>query len=141
MTTRKIDFRGWNKTTKTMLNLKAITPLAIDPTLKQDGIFIPFDEHVELMQFTGLLDSDKTPIFEGDIITVPGAYPFFDYEGVAGYVGVVEWVYASWQYIFRCVNPDKQGISDGINNNLDEDGDEFKVIGNIYENPELLERQ
>ena len=66
-------------------------------------------------------------------------------ESILNYVGIVENIYSSWQYVYHCVNPKKSGISEGINHLLNEVGYEegvktnFEVIGNIYENPELLQ--
>lgn len=107
-----------------------------------DGDGFNIDE-VKLMECTGLKDVEGNLIYEGDIIVIPNQYPFYD-ENVLNYVGVVEYIYNSWQYVYHCVNPKKVGISEGINYLLNEDGIEenensyFKVIGNIYQNPEFL---
>ena len=85
--------------------------------------------------YTGLKDKNNKEIYEGDILSAD-TYPFID-EGRQNYIGIVEWVFAGFQYILRCVNPNKRGVSDGINEPLEE-GKEFEVLGNIYENPELL---
>ncbi len=66
-------------------------------------------------------------------------------ESILNYIGIVEWIYSQWQYVYHCVNPNKRGISEGVNRGLNDFGfDEtentcYEVIGNIYENPELLE--
>ena len=118
-----------------------------------------------IMQCTGLRDKNGKLIYEGDIIVIPNQYPFYDYknkedmkqdlnstkgeikgESILNYIGIVEWIYSQWQYVYHCVNPKKQGISEGVNQGLNDFGfDEtkntcYEVIGNIYENPELLER-
>ena len=91
-------------------------------------------------QYTGLKDSEGQEIYEGDIIVIPDTYPYYD-QGVINYVGVVEMIFGCWQYVLHCVNPLKRGISDGINDIIDSDGDggaKFKIIGNIHENKDLL---
>lgn len=123
-----------------------------------------FIEEVPTLQCTGLKDKNAKLIYEGDIIVIPNQYPFYDYkneedmkqdlnstegeikgESVLNYIGIVEWIYSQWQYVYHCVNPNKRGISEGINRGLNYFGfDEpentcYEVIGNIYENPELLE--
>nr|DAI41208.1 MAG TPA: YopX protein [Caudoviricetes sp.] len=128
-----------------------------------DGDLIITKDFTNLVQCTGLKDKNGKLIFEGDIIVIPNQYPFYDYknkedmkqdlnstkgeikgESILNYVGVVEWIYSQWQYVYHCVNPSKQGISEGINRGLNDFGfDEtkntcYEVIGNIYENPELL---
>ena len=75
-----------------------------------------YDENVVIMQYTGLKDKNCVEIYEGDI--VKGNY-------LRG-IGVVEW------NKYFC----KFDISHRMNISL---SDEFEVIGNIYENTELLE--
>ncbi|MEI2296381.1 YopX family protein, partial [Sphingobacterium sp. ML3W] len=71
-------------------------------------------------QFTGLTDKNGTEIYEGDIISGDD-YPFID-EGKQNYVGVVEWIFAGFQYVLKCVNPEKRGISDGVNDIIEDSG-------------------
>lgn len=133
---------------------------------RQDGVVYNVGLGVkgaELMQCTGLKDKNGKLIYESDIIVIPNQYPFYDYknkedmkqdinstegeikgESILNYIGIVEWIYSQWQYVYHCVNPKKQGISEGVNKGLNDFGfDEttntcYEVIGNIYENPELL---
>lgn len=83
---------------------------------------------------TGLKDKNKRLIYQSDIILHNG-FPFIDMEDkkTVNYIGVVEWVFAGWQYVYKCVNPKLQGISDGMNTIL-EDGSKFEVIGDIHRN-------
>lgn len=146
----RFKFRAWHKETKTMYEVESLYPYKDEATqggelfFKDFKISYYFPEECEIMQCTGLKDKNGKLIYEGDIVVIPNEYPFYD-ENVLNYVGVVEYIYNSWQYVYHCVNPKKVGISEGINYLLNEDGIEenensyFKIIGNIYENKELLD--
>ena len=89
-------------------------------------------------QYTGLNSSKGVYIYDGDIIVVPGEYPFFD-DDKSAYVGIVEWIFSGWQFVYKCVDNDRNGISNGINNGLNDAGFEenaisyYEIIGNIHE--------
>lgn len=73
---------------------------------------------IETMQCTGLKDKNGTLIYEGDVVKD-------DHEALHQ----VKWCYNC----FELYPLFKDGYTIGIVN------DEIEVIGNIYENPELLE--
>lgn len=101
--------------------------------------FFDFD-NLKLIQFTGLKDKHAEEICEGDILTST-EYPFQD-DGKYNYHGVVEWGQdeAAYYLTKHLVNKNRRGISHGISEMLgQEDLTTFEIIGNIYENPELLE--
>lgn len=75
-----------------------------------------------LGRFTGLTDRNSTKIFEGDIVHVKACSCCF-----TGYV-----IY--WPEEARYACKTKSGIRYAICARL-----EFEVVGNIYDNPELLE--
>jgi uncharacterized phage protein (TIGR01671 family) len=88
-----------------------------------------------LMQYTGLKDYYKQEIYEGDILT----FTEVDEDSCCGaeetHVGTISWIEssASFRFVYKSgrrrelyLITDFQQIS------------ECKVIGNIYENPELL---
>lgn len=154
----RFKFRFWDKETQTMQKSPMIE---LRQRMTLDTIFN--DDRVIFMQSTGLKDKNGKLIYEGDIIVIPNQYPFYDYknkedmkqdlnftegeikgESILNYIGIVEWIYSQWQYVYHCVNPKKRGISEGGNQGLNDFGfDEtrntcYEVIGNIYENPELL---
>lgn len=86
-------------------------------------------------QFTGLKDKNGKEIYEGDVLTA-NEYPFQD-NGAPNYNAVVKWISQGFQYVLTCVNPLKRGISDGVNEPL-EDAGFFEVIGNIHEKGEKI---
>lgn len=92
-----------------------------------------------IMQSTGLQDINKKIIFEGDIVRSK-EYPFWC-EDKYNYSAEICWAKESAQffyYVFRNKDADVVGRSTGNTGTL-EDYDNWEVIGNIYENPELLE--
>jgi uncharacterized phage protein (TIGR01671 family) len=89
-------------------------------------------------QFTGLKDKNGVMIFEGDILTSDN-YPFKDEKKMSYNAEVCFFENcATFGYCLHCVNIDKRGISDGICE-LFEDYNHFEVIGNIHDNPDLLD--
>ena len=91
-----------------------------DDTLPYDNENLVYKETVG--QFTGLYDKNGTEIYEGDIVDDSETELIYFIEFICGeFVGINE----------EC------GIG-RIMNSLSEDG---KVIGNIHDNPELLEKE
>ena len=94
-----------------------------------------------LMQYTNQKDKSGKEIYEGDIV-VQNSYPWFTDEGKPNYRGVIEWYYSSWNVSAQSVNSDNRGMA--IGRGLNDDGldegatSDWEIIGNIYENPELL---
>lgn len=136
---REIKFKAWNGEQLRDVNTIGWTNGELDwiVTSKNHG---PIDEDIKLMQYTGKKDKNGVEIYEGDILTSEN-YPFQD-EGKYNYHGIVEWADEVTAICItkRLVNKSKRGISDGIADII-EDTEKFQVIGNIYENPELLEGQ
>lgn len=107
-------------------------------------------EDVILMQSTGLEDKNGKEIFEGDILKFNDEWNDYCYEGYVD--GSTEGInYVEIERETTCFAFGKTKISDSslfyliIDEHLsfeelikDEDF-EFEIIGNIYENPELLE--
>ena len=87
---------------------------------------IPFDK-VELLQSTGLKDKNGKEIFEGDVVRQVRTQPTKENETITGVVTMLE---GAWSI----VNDNKQLASV-----LWSETAENEIIGNIYENPELLE--
>ena len=79
------------------------------------------------MQFTGLHDKHGREIYEGDIIT--STHPVI----TPGYKWLVQWKDAGFEP-FVSEERDHGELAFGVKEHLET----FEVIGNIYENPELL---
>lgn len=81
------------------------------------------NESEKIMQFTGLLDKNGKEIYEGDIVTFSDA--------IENKKVVIEYIAPSFRYTVH------GGKVDGITFDLI-GWSTWEIIGNIYENPELL---
>jgi len=91
-----------------------------------------------LMQYTGLKDKNGNEIYEGDILEIPEYYDG-DYKTKA-HKAVVEYDNSGFDLFYG-----GEGLYNGHSgyDNLDTmvGNEPIVVIGNIYENPELLEEK
>lgn len=113
-----------------------------------EGVFVaPKSHNIPSLQFTGLLDSDHVEIWEGDIIKF--IYWWFDGDvAESELVGEVIYLPELLSYALRGVK-NKEWIRHVGGREGDSDtsafafwrfeGDDFHVIGNATQNPELLE--
>lgn len=85
-------------------------------------------ELIDVMQYTGLEDSNGVEIYEGDIVFVTGNDGCSDIVDTG--VGEIEFFEGLW-YICGSI---QNGLYD-INKSL-----QIEVIGNVHENPELIRR-
>lgn len=82
-----------------------------------------------LMQSTGLKDKNGVEIFEGDVVQFEDCYIESDFLYINK--GIVEWS----QGRFTVTNRDSVEMEDLLDGELLD----VTIIGNIYENPELME--
>lgn len=121
---REIKFRAWDKKRKTMWFQDG--DWIFDS--EYDDLCFPFNfkrnivdgnsDSFDLMQFTGLLDKNGKLIYEGDIVKA------IDVSSA------VEWADEGYWMICRPGTADIDLLGNHIS--------VCEVIGNIYENPELL---
>ena len=117
-----IKFRAWDFDEKRMHDVLVIDWLNYLVDLDFGNIERPF-ERVKLMQYTGLKDKYGTEIYEGDILYLE---PFKTHSNDR----VVEHIDGAYH---------GKLIRNGYSKLLSECVYETKIIGNIYENLELLE--
>ena len=119
---RQIKFRFWNP-----VDMEMLADVAGYDGADINDMFLSLnDDDYVVMQYTGLKDKNGNPIFEGDI---------------------VQWIHLThgkiqsevkYQAGCFCHFPNWSGASWG---NLNRVVQSCEVIGNIYENPELLEKK
>jgi len=123
---RIIKFRAWDKEQNQMYD-DSCGFGAISVLKEAEEFDLP------LMQFTGLLDRNGKEIYEGDIVRgIDNEDEGCGWSSKAKVKGVVEYN-IQWGYRFQ-LKDHTQRILDlySLQQNT------FQVIGNIYENPELL---
>lgn len=114
---REIKFRAWNTQFKEMVYQG-------DKWVATLSAFAKAWENEPIMQYTGLKDSKGVEIYEGDI---------FD-------KGIVVFSNGCFNGCYTCGTTSKKGwdYSDEWEDGLAEYARKNKVIGNIYQNPELI---
>lgn len=131
---REYKFRAWDKENKVMCDVSHIfianmvLPQTVMASVGSEMKHCPSD--AILMQFTGLYDKNLKEIYEGDVVTG------VNING-EDYYGNHEIVYIGSCFCIK--------IKKGINNKHDYEPcldeawlERMEVIGNIYENPELI---
>lgn len=120
-------FRAWDKVFKEMVQVNALVldEQVVKVTYKNGNVAKEDMKEYELMQSTGLKDKNGKEIFEGDIV---------DYKGRKA---VIKWHGSYASFIYRFVDELKERVSEW--DPLFLAYYHFEVIGNIYENKELLD--
>jgi len=118
-----IRFRAWDRKFHKMVGLKGLQDFF---SIRSDGL--PSNEHYELMQYTGMEDVYDKEIYEGDIVKIKNEFGEYG-ECFSDVIAIA--IMEGWGAWFK-VNDELEIPMDITYQNGRE------VIGNIWENPELL---
>ena len=147
----KPKFRAWLKEENEMIIVDTMNWFDDEFESIGDGItFLRGAEKIELMQSTGLCDKNGKEIFEGDILKFNDEWDDYGYEGyVEGSIDGINYVEIKAEttyFTFGKTRIPESSLTDLVENEhysfeelMNEKSYEFEIIGNIYENPELLE--
>lgn len=120
MTNRVIKFRAWNRELQVMGSAHPLDVLAADIAERPEAYQRDW-KNLDIMQFTGLHDKNGKEIYEGDVVEFEDERRSWqevrwrdDWGSFELFKGKM-WMGALWKY-----------------------RSEVEVIGNIWENPELL---
>ena len=123
---REIKFRAWDKENEKMMKVSSLHLENKEISVKENGTFRLFRMQ-DLMQYTGIKDKNGKEIYEGDIVLIKLDETSTWYKTVVGFkkgafiANLID--KEDYVYIFH------HGFTD----------DDFEIIGNVYENKNLLE--
>ena len=127
-------YRAWDSAKKEMFkDTFAITESGQVVVVEQESVASSpdyvFVDHLVIMQSIGLRDKNGKEIFEGDVVQFEDCSEASDFLYIN--TGIIEWCQGG----FHVTNRDSVLMEDL----LDGDSLDVTIIGNIYDNPELLE--
>jgi len=130
---REIKFRAW-------VNSYSHWHMTDEISISSDGVFFHAGQSNianpdwKLVQYTGLKDKNGQEIYEGDVVKRVDDTPFrMENRELKFCTWFVEFKYAQWAFINTPTSPATSYPAFYSNAKY------MEIIGNIYENPELLE--
>lgn len=139
---REIKFRAWLKYKKEMVDnarpdffSKQLHYLRDNGAGGKDILGVS-TEDIELMQYTGLKDKNNKEIYEGDIVKFEDCY--FDRKDSFYNIGVIQREGKTDELVIGQLLYKKTDFDENYMNYIEQTFEVCEVIGNIYENSELL---
>jgi uncharacterized phage protein (TIGR01671 family) len=132
MTQRQIKFRVWDNLKKEWVSNTNIWRMKTDPNgigeIHPNAFY--WKQHPEgftYQQFTGLIDKNGKEIFEGDVLIYKPSYQ--ESQGGQPECDIFSVSFMDGSFMFE-----ETEFADQASSDL------YEIIGNIFENPELLEK-
>lgn len=122
----RLRFRAWHKPTKRLFKVWSFTPKHIFEDTPDGSTYIGNFDDCVLEQCTGLKDVNGRLIYEGDIVKC----------NLSKNPGVIKW--DQEMGALRLIIPPKPLFNSSLDDAVEFD---FKVIGNIHENKNLLKEE
>ena len=117
---REIKFRAWDKENEKMMKVSSLHLENKEISVKENGTFHLFRMQ-DLMQYTGLKDKNGKEIYEGDIVVLNN----IENDNMC----IVRYEHSSYRLEGWSLREDLSNVEDRF----------LEVVGNIYENKNLLE--
>ena len=124
---REIKFRAWDKEKKELFSLGNPLLPKYRNSLKEYGEY-------ELMQYTGLKDKNGKDIYDGDLLK------YVNSKGVSFANSLHQVIYqeSRGRFALKVLDDKINEPRSLVQRSASWDNSRFQIIGNIYENPELL---
>ena len=122
---REIKFRAWDKSSNKMLGVFAVGEYPQAFNEMQGEWYHPGMDNLEIMQFTGLHDKNGKEIWEGDVVIHDHCSRVLNCK--------VE--FHNGAFVAVAIEKGKEYEHYDLSNGPSRG---YEVLGNIYENPELL---
>lgn len=119
---REIKFRAWDKENKKMMKVSSLSLENKEIAVRENGTYHFFRmQNLELMQYTGIKDKNDKEIYEGDIVVLNN----IENDNMC----IVRYEHSSYRLEGWSLREDLSNVEDRF----------LEVVGNIYENKNLLE--
>lgn len=130
---RELKFRAWWKDTKRFLDCDEWYMTCSGAKYLHYAVMPYKDDNFIIEQYTGLKDKNGHKIYEGDIVSEE-----FEYGGEkTKTIWQVRWCNDECAFELHYVS----GFEVDDCSLVSDDEEDYEVIGNIHENPELLEKE